>query len=705
MHRRLSTLMRSTSSGPSSSRISEYDEDNESTLTAVGGNPGKGEEKEALPIPSLKVKRVDNYYSRWSKAWKYRNTSAKVAVETVPVLSGGSNDQWKDYSFVVVRTIPRIDNAEPTFKIVIKSEYILKACKEVIESWPGVSWNSDPLELDPQIFITYHQQFLDYQRALEEKKRSELETHLLTSIKLLNNTIASDYRTTLATLKRLTKHGEITYELLHGILVPRTLFVIKCAVTGLPRLLQLSYFQKTAIEGKSMYQLVLESVDLVDRTMSNTVGVGKVQTVVYLPTFRGAVPITSLNAYPLKFHPDEAGLREAILKRGKKWNSLMGVHHKEYDGLAALKCQNRVAKHNVRSRIMIDRSTFRRLNPNYNFPQPVPPKAEVVDPTNPRNNQYDAYGNYIEPPQPLQATGADVVRASEQEEGAKEELSEDELLLTPASVYGFSLADKIWLEFNVELVEEVQWNNDAFANLVLPPGRKDLLQSLVESHHREVGFDDFIKGKGHGLVINLFGPPGVGKTFSAEATSEHVKRPLYIVGAGDLGTKANDLDTHLDKVFDIATAWKAIVLIDEADVFLEQRSLHDLERNAMVAVFLRHVEYYRGILFLTTNRVKSFDEAFLSRIHVALHFQQLSQESKEQVWSAFIKKADAAEAFTDEQIKTLAERDINGRQIKNAVRTAHSLAVGRNEQVKFEHIVQTLDAMAEFNKEFEMGRA
>ena len=74
-------------------------------------------------------------------------------------------------------------------------------------------------------------------------------------------------------------------------------------------------------------------------------------------------------------------------------------------------------------------------------------------------------------------------------------------------------------------------------------------------------------------------------------------------------------------------------------------------------------------------------------------------------WGSRLGKADAAEAFTDEQIKTLAERDINGRQIKNAVRTAHSLAVGRNEQVKFEHIVQTLDAMAEFNKEFEMGRA
>ncbi|KAF8186775.1 P-loop containing nucleoside triphosphate hydrolase protein, partial [Pholiota molesta] len=191
-------------------------------------------------------------------------------------------------------------------------------------------------------------------------------------------------------------------------------------------------------------------------------------------------------------------------------------------------------------------------------------------------------------------------------------------------------------------------------------------------------------------------------TFSAEATSEHVQRPLYIIGGGDLGTNAGALDMALERIFNVATAWKAIVLIDEADVFLERRSLHDLERNAMVAVFLRHVEYYRGILFLTTNRVKAFDEAFLSRIHVALHFGDLTQDSKEQVWTAFIKKmGSSASGITEEQIRDLAKRGINGRQIKNAARTAHSLALGKGEKVTYEHLRLTLDALDEFTREFE----
>ena len=119
----------------------------------------------------------------------------------------------------------------------------------------------------------------------------------------------------------------------------------------------------------------------------------------------------------------------------------------------------------------------------------------------------------------------------------------------------------------MELVQEINWNDEAFRNLVLPSGRKMLLQSLVEAHSADLGFDDFVQGKGHGLVINLYGPPGVGKTLSAEATSEHVRRPLYVVGSGDLGTDATGLDANLSRIFDIATGWKAIVLIDEVRIF------------------------------------------------------------------------------------------------------------------------------------------
>lgn len=102
--------------------------------------------------------------------------------------------------------------------------------------------------------------------------------------------------------------------------------------------------------------------------------------------------------------------------------------------------------------------------------------------------------------------------------------------------------------------------------------------------------------------------------------------------------------------------------------------------------------------------MKAFDEAFLSRIHVALHFSPLSLASKVQVWNAFIHKmGDNVESFSTEQIEELARWDINGRQIKNAARTAHSLAMSRGQKVSFEHLRITLDAMDEFTREFNEG--
>ncbi|EKM57275.1 uncharacterized protein PHACADRAFT_183743 [Phanerochaete carnosa HHB-10118-sp] len=107
------------------------------------------------PPPNLKVKRVDHYYSRWSKTWKYKNMGDKVTLETVPVgaATAAGNDPWQTFCFVVVRTLPRHqDESEPTFQVIIKSPYLLQACKDVMQTIPGISWNADPF----QVSRAYH---------------------------------------------------------------------------------------------------------------------------------------------------------------------------------------------------------------------------------------------------------------------------------------------------------------------------------------------------------------------------------------------------------------------------------------------------------------------------------------------------------------------------------------------------------------------
>ena len=71
------------------------------------------------------------------------------------------------------------------------------------------------------------------------------------------------------------------------------------------------------------------------------------------------------------------------------------------------------------------------------------------------------------------------------------------------------------MEFSVDKITDIVWQDQAFANLVLPPAHKEMIHALVESHRGaedKEGFDDFIAGKGKGLIINLFGPPGVSLT-------------------------------------------------------------------------------------------------------------------------------------------------------------------------------------------------
>jgi len=80
--------------------------------------------------------------------------------------------------------------------------------------------------------------------------------------------------------------------------------------------------------------------------------------------------------------------------------------------------------------------------------------------------------------------------------------------------------------------------------------------------------NDVISGKGGGVVVVLHGRPGTGKTLTAEAVSELLKRPLYIVSSGQLGTSATDLEENLQSTLELAEKWDCVLLIDEADVFL-----------------------------------------------------------------------------------------------------------------------------------------
>lgn len=106
----------------------------------------------------------------------------------------------------------------------------------------------------------------------------------------------------------------------------------------------------------------------------------------------------------------------------------------------------------------------------------------------------------------------------------------------------------------------------------------------------------------------------------------------------DIGLDERRVEGQLNKWFTLAERWDAMILLDEADIFLERRKAADLSRNGLVAVFLRKLEYFRGLLFLTTNRVGQIDDSFLSRIHLSVGYPPLTDQYRQAIWNGFFRK-------------------------------------------------------------------
>jgi SpoVK/Ycf46/Vps4 family AAA+-type ATPase len=166
---------------------------------------------------------------------------------------------------------------------------------------------------------------------------------------------------------------------------------------------------------------------------------------------------------------------------------------------------------------------------------------------------------------------------------------------------------------------------------------------------------------------------------------------------------AENVEKYLESALYVGSTWDCVVLLDEADVFLKERTKMGLQRNALVSVFLRVLEYYDGILILTTNRIGTFDEAFKSRIQLALHYPPLDRDGRWEVWRNFVQSlSEAGENIDDKEISKkldiLARHKLNGRQIRNTISTARQLVQYKKETLRYAHVDQAVGVVNEFEK-------
>ncbi|KAJ9654257.1 hypothetical protein H2198_006657 [Neophaeococcomyces mojaviensis] len=614
-----------------------------------GDNEPEVEKKESDAENKTKSKpvvRYDEYWDMRSFSWKLRK-SAKP-----------DKKRSKQNSIIVVRR--RIDHKGRHFEtaIDVHSPIVAQALEEINASVQRTKLKRTPPVADPQLL--YHSLDELRKRLADEEAKTTPDAKVVEHLKVIVDFTEEEQAGDISSLKTLTAAGEMTWNLLWALFKPNTLAYHFHQLTEQHMVLLTRW---TEIEKKCDGQYFRVACDVVN---DDGVSFGLAKKIFEIKEFEGAARVQDLMAFPIEYHPDKENILKHAQTRAKRFVSMVGYQYKEISGSAMREIRS--TRHEPREvrfwsfgKMIVDPKSFRLFEPDAEYNLSV---YQSLD---------------------------------------RDSITEEQLAICTPIVFGYCFGVKQWGGFALDRCSDVTWQNDAFQQLVLAQSRKSLVHSLVRQHKaRKDTFDDVVQGKGKGLIGLLSGKPGSGKTLTAESISQLTRQPLYTVSAGELGEKPQEVDEKLTMILALAVTWDAVVLLDEADVFLQTRDDNNITRNALVSIFLRQLEYFEGILILTTNRIGNIDPAFESRIHFSFHYPDLDFNARKQIWMTFWKRAQGegvqVSALSDENLSALAKHSLNGRQIKNTVASALSLALEEGSTLEKRHADTVLEVVESWDE-------
>lgn len=188
---------------------------------------------------------------------------------------------------------------------------------------------------------------------------------------------------------------------------------------------------------------------------------------------------------------------------------------------------------------------------------------------------------------------------------------------------------------------------------------------------------------GKGVSLLFSGPPGTGKTMTAQAVAKELSMDLYRVNLPAVVSKyIGETEQHLSEIFEHAKARKVVLFFDEADVLFGKRTeikdANDKYSNMEAAYLLQRIEEYEGVTILATNYRQNFDEAFNRRLTATIMFPFPDEESRLAIWQRSIPPALLSPELDLTRLSTRFE--FTGSAIKNVVLFAAFLAAARGEE-------------------------
>lgn len=322
-----------------------------------------------------------------------------------------------------------------------------------------------------------------------------------------------------------------------------------------------------------------------------------------------------------------------LTERGRKYASLAGVHHRFYRG----------------RRIMVDRLGWNTFGYNHADDTPFPFPL-LQDRSKARNNDNI-------PPVP-----------------------EDDITLLPRIMPGFDLERKSWGLFDVDEVEPIKFNENAWKHIVLDESSKDVIEGVVGSF--DFSKEAIADEEQTGLVVLLHGPSGTGKTATVEAIAEHFRRPLYSLAACSLPLDMTLLVDTLTSRLDAARSWNAIVLIEAGDILMQtQRHEPIMEEHIRISTILEFFEQHRCIVFVTARTTCT---AYMSHFAMTIQYPELDGDSRQIMWTNML--SGEGNNISRRDIEELSRVAVNGRAMRNIHTMAKALARSSKQPLSLCHL-------------------